>query len=949
MMKNLLFFLAIFFNSFIILGQVQNISYTISPNIVEEDEEVTITIDGSSIDESLWGITNHSLYIWGWSYDLNDDNEQDCPTNGTWVNSDEANKLTYNSGDDKYTIAFIPQVFFDRVGIGKFGFLVKAKDGTGDKKSQDILVEVGAFFVTYMSPELNSITGVNLNSGKTVLAEINDGSALFELYANGSILDSDTTSGTYNYYISNITDNLYCHLDITQDGTTISLPFTIVVNQGAISESMLSELKDGINYNQTDATKATLVLTAPLKDFVYVAGSFNNWQPQLVDAMKTDPVTSKYWLEIEGLTPGEVNTYQYWVFETTPVASSPKVVVTADPYSTLVLSPYDDPNIPANSYPNMPVYPAGQEREVTVLQTGQIPYNWQVPNFAKPKKEDLVIYEVLLRDFDEDRTFQNLIDRIGYFKNLNINAIELMPVMEFEGNESWGYNPSFHLALDKFYGPADKLKQLVDLCHQNGIAVILDVVLNHAMGRNPMNRMWMVDEDNDGWGEPSSESPYFNQVATHSYSIGSDFNHSQEITKDYTKRVIEYWIEEFHIDGFRWDLTKGFTQNCTGSESCTNAYQQDRVDVLKEYADFSWSVDPTHYVIFEHLGTDNEEQEWANHRVGEGKGVMMWGKMTDPYNQLTMGFGSGSNIDRIGHSSRGFTDKRLVGYAESHDEERLMYKNLQFGNSANSNHDVKDLNIALSRMSALGAVTLTIPGPKMIWHFGDLGMDNSIFTCTDGSVDDPDCKLATKPQPQWVENWLGNFDRNQIYYDWAKLNALKQEETVFEGDYTIDSGNLTPRIYIWDDTLPTSELKNVVVLANFDVTTQSIVPDFPYTGTWYNLMDNVQMNVTSTTSPISLEAGEFRIYGNQSSTAADSEHELAETTRLYPNPTTHSFKVTIACNQVRVFDKTGKLVRSFDGNYNENTSFSVSGLLPALYFVQILTENGIANTKLVIE
>src|SRR5690606_40585054 len=92
-----------------------------------------------------------------------------------------------------------------------------------------------------------------------------------------------------------------------------------------------------------------------------------------------------------------------------------------------------------------------------------------------------------------------------------------------------------------------------------------------------------------------------------------------------------------------------------------------------------------------------------------------------------------------------------------------------------------ELNTALSRMSALGAVSLTIPGPKMIWHFGALGMDNSIFTCENGTVNEPggtdgDCKLSTKPQPQWVENWLGDSNRNQIYNDWARLNDLKVNE-----------------------------------------------------------------------------------------------------------------------------------------------------------------------------
>ena len=71
------------------------------------------------------------------------------------------------------------------------------------------------------------------------------------------------------------------------------------------------------------------------------------------------------------------------------IANSPALVKTADPYSPLVLSPFDDQYIPASTYPNIPAYPAGQEREVTVLQTGQTPYNWQVTNFTKPVEEDL--------------------------------------------------------------------------------------------------------------------------------------------------------------------------------------------------------------------------------------------------------------------------------------------------------------------------------------------------------------------------------------------------------------------------------------------------------------------------------------------------------------------------------------------------------------------------------
>jgi hypothetical protein len=117
----------------------------------------------------------------------------------------------------------------------------------------------------------------------------------------------------------------------------------------------------------------------------------------------------------------------------------------------------------------------------------------------------------------------------------------------------------------------------------------------------------------------------------------------------------------------------------------------------------------------------------------------------------------------------------LIGYAESHDEERLMYKNLQYGNNTNPAHNVKKDLDALSRMSAIGAVSLLVPGPKMIYHFGELGWDTSIFSCNNGTVNTPndatpgDCKLDTKPQPQWVNNWSGNNSRSKIYTDWTKI------------------------------------------------------------------------------------------------------------------------------------------------------------------------------------
>ena len=882
-MKRYVFLGLIFCFSFGI-SQVQTGDFSVTPSSFYEDETITITVSG--IDPSIWGVSE--VYLWAWYY-KNGVQQGDSPNNGTWDNSSEVQKLNANS-DGTFSISFIPKDFFDDSNISRMGMLLKAKDGTGDKKTQDYLHYVGKVQVSILNPAFNPVS-VPVGGSISVSAQMMSSGATqagdFEIYFNDNLISSGQGYPTFNQNISGINEDGELKVKGTPFGQTDfgESIIDIYLDREVEFTTMDNNLVDGVNYSNNN-NNVTLVLEAPGKEYVYVVGSFNNYSKDENFLMKRDPNNGKFWLEINGLSQQEIYTYQFWAYDSNPIQGSPYQIKTADPYSTLVLSPYDDDYIPDTSYPNLPEYPEGQEREVSVLRSEKPSYNWQVTNFQKPEKEDLVIYEVLVRDFDENRNFQDLIDRIDYFKNLNINAIQLMPIMEFDGNESWGYNTSFHMALDKFYGTEEKFKELVDTFHLNGIAVILDLALNHATGRCPSVRLWMSDDNNDGWGDPNEVNPYFNTTATHSYSVYSDFNHQAEITQKFTKRVIKHWIEEYKIDGFRWDLTKGFTQNCgPNDDGCTNNYQADRVAILKEYADYSWSLDPNHYVIFEHLGGDTEESEWANYKLNEGKGIMMWGKMTNPYNQLSMGFSSDANIDRMRPESRGFNGKRLVGYTESHDEERLMYRNLQYGNSSNSNHNIKNLNTALSRMSAIGAVSLLIPGPKMIWHFGELGMQQSINTCQDGSVGD--CKLDTKPQPQWVENWLNIAQRRQIYDNWSKIIDLKINNDVFKASSTIspyNNNNLLQRIYVWDDNLPNTSLKNVLILANFDVNTQNFISDFPYTGVWYNLMDNTTFQVNNTNQQISLDPGEFKIFGNKDAVLSKSKYNLITGLQLTQNP-----------------------------------------------------------------
>jgi hypothetical protein len=934
---------------------------TVNPSAFDEDEQIEIIV--SNFDPvAQWGVSD--LYLWAWHIDENDQQINNPTATGSdFFNSPSTAQFT-NNGDGTYSYFMTPTTFYNNTNIKTIGVLVKTQDGS--EQSADFLFDVGRVIINFTNPTENFVlvnSGDNLNVSASITFQGNTTvQGTFEIFYNDVSVDTGTCGfPTCSGEVPNITESGEVRFVGTPPGSSESgdAVFQVQVIPAVTQEALPANLVNGINYS-SDNTKATLVLHAPGKDFVQVAGSFNNYNPTDADVMKRDPSTGKYWLEITGLTPGQIETYQYWVYEANPPANSPILVKVADPYSTLVLNQFDDPDIPDTTYPNMPAFPDGADFEVTVLQTGQTPYNWQVTNFQKPKIEDMVLYEVLVRDFDADRNYQDLIDKMDYFKNLNINAIHLMPVMEYDSSLGWGYDTTYHMALDKVYGTADKLKEFIDLCHQNDIAVILDLVMNHAFGRSPLVRMWVNDPDGDGFGDVSSENPYFNTQPTHSYNVGSDFNHQQPHVQEYTRRVIKHWIEEFKIDGFRWDLTKGFTQNCSSfDEACTNSYQQDRVDLLKAYADYSWSIDDSHIVIFEHLGQDSEEQQWANHRINEGKGISLWGKMTNEYNELTMGQGGNKNINRIGHTSRGFQGPRLLGYPESHDEERLMFNNLQFG-ASNGSYDVKDLNTALSRMSALGAVSVLVPGPKMIWHFGDLGMENSIFTCSNGTVnlpggDDGDCKLDTKPQPQWTENWLTDAVRSQIYQDWARMHKLKTDEDVFEGDFSItsSSGDYTPRIDIFDNSIPASQLKNVIVLANFNVVPEVVNTFFPagVSTTWYDLMDPTgNTTIPESQSTITLQPGQFLILGNQPSQVLSVEDNVMNTFSLYPNPTRGQINLALdRFNNVEIYDLNGRIVKAFNGAFTRNDSFDISDLSVGMYMVRVEGDNNQMMTSKLIK
>ncbi|SDS08589.1 Por secretion system C-terminal sorting domain-containing protein [Polaribacter sp. KT25b] len=906
---------------------------TITPNPFDISASITISLDANSTATDCNGLSNPTK-VYMHSGVGSDTNAFDISVVGNWGLDDGVGEMTLNTSNNRWEITFVPKTYFsltdaEATSVTKMGIVFRNATGTQEMKDNgcsDFIFNVGSFQLTLNSPS-SAITV--LNSGESL--SINATASLtssFVLKANGAIVNQN--SGLTYSYSPTVTENTTYLLEATNNGETKSSTFQAVVKPTVTEAAVPSGMKDGINLNSSDPTKATLVFYAPTKEFVHLIGNFNNWELDDSYLLKKDSSNDRFWIELTGLTAQTDYTYQYMIDADLRVA---------DPYSTIILNEYNDQYIDATTYPNLPSYPSGKTNHaVTLLRTGDTEYTWQTTNFQKPAKTDLVIYEILIRDFDALHSYDAVKARLDYLQDLGINAIEFMPVMEFDGNESWGYNPSFHMALDKYYGNATSFKQFIDECHRRGMAVIIDVAFNHASGQNPYYRMWNTDNGGYG-GQASTDSPFFNPIARHSYSVFNDFNHSKQATKDYVKRVSQYWIDEYKIDGFRWDLTKGFTQNCTGSDACTNAYQQDRVDVLKGYADDQWEIDPNFYIIFEHLGTNDEETQWVNYRLDEGKGIMVWGNHNSTYNQATMGFGASSDFSWISYLNRGWTVPANVSYMESHDEERLMYKNLQFGNSSGS-YNIKTLTTALDREELAGAFYFTVPGPKMIWQFGELGYDISI---------DENGRTGNKPI-KW--EYFDIQARKDLYNTWAKLIKLKLKYDIFQtSDFTLDVANTNGLKKIHLTNPSATDIQNIVIIGNFGVTTQSISPFFQQTGTWYSLLeDNATINVTSTTANISLAPGEFKMYANSPATLSSDDITLENNTlQMYPNPTSTAFYLSKEALDVKVFDITGKQVKQFAKSVIKNNTFSVTDLNTGIYFVRIKeNDNKISTKKLII-
>ncbi len=839
------------------------------PAFATQLDDITLFYDASEgngalkdFEGAVYGhmglITDQSTSSADWKYVI-----------GNWGTADtrtRMNKVGDNLYSLEYNITDFHKVPTD-MNVLQLTFVFRSENGSvvgRDTDGSDIYLDIfPADFglqILLNSPQKKDEI-IRLGDSLLIEAELSE-FAFLEIENNGETIFADTTDGTsLKVQGAKLGSNLLDFTASNQDTMVfISVEYLVLDTMELLVDPPLG-LQNGINY--TSDSSFIFQLFAPSKDHVFLLTNANSFSADPGFQMQKSLDESIFWVELPKTKFEDGNNlYQYLVDGNIKVA---------DPYSEVVLDPNNDFNIDPSVMVELPAYP--EETASGIITVFDLDpnqgYQFITKGYQKPQNQDLIIYELLLRDFLKDHSYTSLIDTLDYLERLGVNAIELMPISEFEGNESWGYNPSFHMAVDKYYGSKDQLKEFIDAAHQRGIAVILDVVFNHTFSQGPLAQLY--------WDpvafRPAADNPWLNQVARHPFNVGYDFNHQYAGTKSWVKQILSYWMNEFKFDGFRFDLSKGLTQKLSSDDSVFRVYDPSRIVILKDYADHIWSSDSSAYVILEHFADNREETELANY------GMLLWGNMNHDFIEAAKG--SRVNLRWADYIERGWAEPHLITYMESHDEERLMYRVLKDGDGEDG-YNTRNPNTALQRSAAAQVINFTIPGPKMIWQFGELGYDFSINRCVNGSINN-DCRLDPKPI-HW--DYAEDIQRKKLFDVIAGLAHLKATYPTFAtGDFVFDDSNQS----IKSVRLNHPEM-DAISLVNFRVIESNIIPKFQYPGIWYEYFTGDSLEVINVEDRVLLLPGEYRIYTSKRimppigfTTSVSAVRKPVKVT-VYPNP-----------------------------------------------------------------
>ncbi|UCD38625.1 MAG: DUF3459 domain-containing protein, partial [Fidelibacterota bacterium] len=597
----------------------------------------------------------------------------------------------------------------------------------------------------------------------------------------------------------------------------------------------------------------TFALLAPGKAFVSLLGSWTDWDPDSL-VMNYDAAQSIWWITL----PIQPGTYQYMY-----LLNGQKKL--GDPYATDV----------EWKLPNGQEDWQHVENQVCQFRIGAEPFAWTDSGWDKPIMEDLVIYELLVRDFSPSRNFTGVVAKLDYLAELGINAVELLPNYEFPGESSWGYNPAFLFAVESTYGTPHDFKTLVNEAHARGIAIIMDLVFNHCDGRSPYYQLYEQDYAN---------SPYIH-AEQNPWGM-PDFDHAKSGTKELIQNVVQFWIEEYHVDGYRYDNTTGF-----GWDGA-----MDRGIAL--FSQVAWEADSTTYQIAEHFANISEIQNMISsskinsHWHDTFHDQMKANLREGPFEGRTYGMLS-VTADGIDFREEGFQKPRnIVNYIESHDEQRVIWE-------AQTNTTI-DYSLAVEKVKLGATILLTATGVPMLYHGQEFGMD------TERTLD-------YNPL-QWSK--LDSEVGRALHVHFTQLLHLRDTTPALRGtncDFVYD--------FIPQKTLIYSRVDNqdsVVVVANFTRSPQTVIVPFPHSGTWHEPLAATSQVVLDDTLTITVPSSSARVFTDREkflavngvSKQAPSIFSLSQN---YPNPFNPSTNVDFtlpAAGQVilTVYDILGREV-----------------------------------------
>ncbi|MBB2974351.1 alpha-amylase family glycosyl hydrolase [Mesorhizobium sp. RMAD-H1] len=419
---------------------------------------------------------------------------------------------------------------------------------------------------------------------------------------------------------------------------------------------------------------------APHADAVVVAGSFNGWSDDEVPM--ADEGGGIWYADVRGAKPGDE--YRFLI------RNGEQVLSRIDPYARAVTS----------SVGNGIVVAPGD--------------SWHDVDFRTPPWNELVIYEMHIGTFhrpseEQPGTFEDASEKLAHLKRLGVNAVQIMPAMEFAGDVSWGYNPAHIYAVESAYGGPDGFKAFIKAAHQHGIAVILDVVYNH-FGPSDLD-LWQFD----GWSENDKGGIYF-------YNDWRSETPWGETRPDYGRGEVRqfirdnalFWLDEYHLDGLRFDMTL-YIRNVRGNEA-------EEGDALPE----GWSLlqwingeirerFPGRIAIAEDLRNKAEITGAVDHG-GAGFGAQWDAEFVHPIRQVLIAADDEARhmatvAHALAHSYNEDPFQRII-YTESHDEVA--------NGRARVPHEIApgdSSHWAAQKRSTLGAALMfTAPGIPMLFQ-----------------------------------------------------------------------------------------------------------------------------------------------------------------------------------------------------------------------------------------